>query len=156
MVLLILMCVIGGLNPLGSTLKGATGKIALFQGSVAAISYVSLFCSYVAMKMGCDVYMPYALLDAFNLISCFFCIYLCCRDVKMSYFYYLYSYLRMCLAYALAIGIAWLLRPSMEATFVAHALHSVFTLAFYAASVYLIGFNKTEKTFLLSIIKRKS
>lgn len=140
-------------NPLITAML-ATGKIRDYQIVVGGLQMLNLPISYICLRLGC---MPESVLIVAIIIS------QCCLATRLymlrgmiglsSMMYMKKVYLNVIMVTLVAVIIPGLLAHQLSESFLSFIFLSLVTIASTATTVFIIGCNKKERTFVTDKIK---
>ena len=133
----------------------ATGDIKWFEIGVTIILFAELPVAYLLLKRGYEPYiamLPVLITQPLCLLFRFYI--LKRKEPSFSYSkYFVGIILRSVVVFGLGLGISFALVKVLPSNFLCFIINVLLSIVIYAILIFYLGFNKTERIWLLSFIK---
>lgn len=136
-----------------NTLVRATGKIRTYEITLNIIIWLFFLIIYICLKLDVNIYVPYSVMVVNSLITSLYIANYSCRCIGVKGIeYYRSVHLPMIISLLMALAIVFYLLPESE-NLLSLCFNIVVTISIVAFCNYTLGLNRSEKKFVIQIVK---
>lgn len=151
--ILLINCLAGFIGGMSDTLVKATGRIATFQMINAAISVCALTLVYILFRTGCNLYFPYIIVSLSSFANSIYGVFRGCRISGYSFFRYILSFGVDILILFFVVFLGLHIKNE-DVTILSFIIDIVILISTYTCVSFCVFFDKEEKLFLITTIKK--